>query len=1311
MSGKNIESITVKLLNPHKIIEMSYGEITSDKTYNVLTRKPEKGGLHCQQIFGPEERGICGCGIYHKNYKKTKIRCRDCDVDVTDPAVRRVRFGHITLMIPVVHIWYRQIIATLLGIGPKTIDKLINYSVYMITVKGNSPYEISDTITPHEYYEYKKDNLLDKKFKAETGGEFIYRLLQGIDIEALDAELRLKKPSRRVNHRRIIVNSFKNSGMNPEWMMVKVLPVIPADLRPVLIFDDGTMASSDLNDLYSKVFQRNNRLKRLVYYGAPNILMDIAKRSLQDSVDALFDNGRRYTAKNRSGKRAFKSLSQVISSKEGRIRRNLLGKRVDYSGRSVIAVGPDLKLHQCGIPLDMAMDLFKPMVYGRLLRTGFASSLKHAKKIVEARRPEAADALEYEMAEKMVLLNRAPSLHRMSIQAFDPVIISGKAIRLHPLVTSAFNADFDGDQMGVHLPLSIEAQTEARLLMSSVNNIISPASGKLSMAPAQDIVLGVYYLTKERTGCIGEGMVFADKNEALMAYDRQITELHTKIKVRINGIITATTPGRLIFSDVLPDELPFSTVNKLLKKKDLGKLVEMCYEKAGHRATVIILDKIKDMGYKYATISGTSVGMSNITIPKEKQAILIDAEQQVKEINEQFNNGQLSEEEKHNTVIGVWNKASETLTDIMMENFGLSEDITYNSPEERLIAKEFNPVFMMADSGARGSRDQIKQVAGMRGLMAKPNGDIVEIPIKSNLKEGLTYFEYLLACHGARKGRADGALKTANAGYFTRKLVDVAHDVIIKDVKCDAITGFCLSTLYDDNDEIIMPVHERVLYRVVSQRVVSPINGDIIVDAGKIITKEIAHNIKEVGLSTIEVRSPITCSLKHGICAACYGYEITTRDYPLIGEAVGIIAGQSVGEPGTQLTLRTFHAGGIASGGAGKSSIIASEFGTLRLKDVKTIQNREGNKVVTGRNGRAAILINGIERDLGRIPFGAVIMKEDGADIEKSERIASWDPHAMPIITTNAGTTTFLDIIENITVKSETNPVTGAVQRKIIAIIKDAIPRISVADKEYILSIGAILVVNPRAEVEPGDILAKTPKQAAKNADITGGLSRVLQLLEAKKIQDPAIIADIDGEVRIHPPEGKSLPVEIVNMYDSSVIYNIPIEKQLNYQHGDSILAGDILTNGAIDSRDILRILGYKKAALFIIDEVQKVYKSQGVDINDKHIEIILSKMLSKVMIADAGDSRYIQDEIVSKIEFMSANDLVVGDKATAKQILLGLVNTALSSDSWLSAASFQNTTKVLALAAIKKKTDKLVGIKENLIVGNVIPVGTGSTI
>jgi DNA-directed RNA polymerase subunit beta' len=1302
MNIEDISAIRIKLLDPDKILSKAKGEVKYSKTLESSGR-PVLGGLFCPRIFGTMEPGTCICGIFYKGYREKQITCEKCGYEVISENRKKGRFGYVELRHPVVHIWFRRIIATLLAIPPKKLKNVINCLAFVVLKPGETSYKDGEIISLREYLEAKGK----RNFVADTGGTVIYGLLKELDIKDLVDRLRQKAPSRRINKRLQIARDFMKSGINPEWMVLSVLPVLPAKLRPVIIMDDGTIASSDLNELYARVINRNNRLKELEHMGSPEILKLIERRLLQGSVDSLLQNSRDHTAMNRTRKRVLKSLSDFIEKKEGRLRRNLLGKRVDYSGRSVIVAGPTLKLNQCGLPIVMALDMLRPFIYGNLLHKGFAISLRHASLLVDLRRPEAIDALEEELRERVVILNRAPSLHRMSLQAFEPVLVAGKAIRLHPLVCTAFNADFDGDQMGVHIPITLEAQIETRILMLSVNNLLSPANGKLIMTPTQDIVLGIYYLTKNRNKRKGEGMIFSDKEDALCAHYAGVVELHANVIVRMNGQRIATTPGRLIFSEIFPRQIRFEVLNKTIRKKDLARLVEMCYDKAGQRNTVMLLDKIKDIGFKYATQSGISFCSSDIIIPKERSEIIERTEREVNDINEKYGIGEITDAEKRNKIIDLWGKTAEEISERMMDHFGVEDD-TGMTEEQKCDAKEFNSMYMMADSGARGTGGQMSQLGGMRGLMARPTGEIMEIPIKSNLKEGLTYHEYLLAAHGARKGRADGALKTANAGHFTRRLVDAAHDLIINKLDCGTMKSITMTELID-NDEVVITLEERIFGRYAGEDVIDSSTGKVIVRRNEIIDKNIAGQIAKAKIKDIQVRSPFSCQCSKGICVKCYGYYLTTRMPVTIGEAVGIMAAQSIGEPGTQLTLRTFHSGGSASTVSAKNPIEAKIAGHIKFNGIKTVRNKNGKLVAINRSGRLSVITgDSKEIDCGALPYGSVILVEENRVVESGVKIAQWDPYNLPIISTTEGDAEFIDIIEGSTMKQEVDQDSGVIRRVITAIKNEMIPKIKVGRKEYMLPIGAIIVASEHSKVNVGDLIAKTPKQAKKTSDITGGLPKVLQILESRSLENPAIVAEISGELRINPPKGKFMIVDIVGKNGDEANYVIPMERQINFYDGDSIKAGDVIADGDISVNDTLNIFGSEKAAVQIVNEVQKVYLSQGVSINDKHFEVIARRMLGFVRVVDSGDTDLVADDVLPRQAFFEINEKTERRKATAKPILLGLAKAAMNSESWLSAASFERTSSVLANAAIQERVDFLSGVKENVIIGKRIPVGTG---
>ncbi len=1296
---RKICGITLGLLNPEKITRLSHGEITLPKTLDSLTMRPIPGGLFCPRIFGPAETGRCHCGKYSGSRKKGLV-CGNCGVEVGDPRVRKERPGHIALVSPVVHSWFRRTIAVLADIPPRRLEDIIRCRDYIVSRSGASPYKRKAIISHGEYLKYKGC----KGFRAETGGSAVRQLLQKLDISGLAAELRNTPPSRRTMRRLKIVEAFRTSGSRPEWMAPDVLIVLPPGLRPILTTEDGALVSSDLNDLYLKVIIRNNRLKRFSFIGAPELILNNERRLLQEAVDALFDNAGKHRMKDRSGRRALKSLSDMLKSKQGRLRRNLLGKRVDYSGRSVIVAGPELRLDQCGIPKEMAMDMFRPFIYGKLMRTGSAATLKHARALVDSRSPEAFSALEKVMKGKVVLLNRAPSLHRMNVQAFRPVPVEGLAIRLHPLVCPAFNADFDGDQMGVHIPLSSKAQREAETLMLSTCNILSPAHGDFLALPAQDMVLGIYYLTHERNGCRGEGMFFADKEDVITAHQHGVVEEQARIRLRFQGKRIETTPGRVILSEAFPGQFPFELLNRTLKKRDLGKLLEICYEEFGREETIALLDRVKDIGFRYATLSGLSLCADDMVSPKEKGDIIAAAEQEVKETGDLFSRGLITTEERYNKIIDAWNSAAGAIAGKLEEALGPAENRDPGGKE----CRELNSFFIMADSGARGALQQFRQIAGMRGLMARPTGEILEIPVKSNLKEGHTCFEFLLAAHGARKGRADGALRTSLAGYFTRRLIDAVGDISITEEDCGTTEGITVSAL-DDDGTVVIPLEERLFGRVAAEDIVHPVSGEILVRRDEAMSRGVSAEISESGITSFKVRSPATCrSQGGGICSLCYGYDLARRELAIPGDAAGIIAAQSIGEPGTQLTLRTFHSGGSASGRPVRASIELKESGTVRLRDIKTVRRDDGKLVATNRSGYISLVTARGEKEAGAVPCGAVIHVGDGVEGCAGQKAAEWDPFNVPVVSTKKGIAVFSDIVEGLTMRSIKNKETGIPSRKITAVFRDMLPKITIAGEEYFLPPGAILAIKEGDTIGPGEVIAKIPKKAVKTADITGGLSRVLQILEAQPLLDPAVMADISGEVSVCPPDGKVLPVRITGSDGTVREYTVPLEEQMDVRSGDRVKAGEILVDGVIDAASILKILGPERAVLHIVNEVQKVYRSQGVIINDKHIELVARKMLGMVRITDPGDTEFVQGETVSKAAFLETNEKARGRKAAARPVLTGITAVAMNSASWLSAASFQRTVSVLADAAIRKKTDPLSGPKENIIIGSLVPLGTG---
>lgn len=1282
----------IKLLNPLRIRRLSYGEVSIPKTLDAATGEPVPYGLFCQRIFGPVRDYTCRCGRFLNDKKDKGSICPKCGVEITRSSVRRQRLGHISLAVPVVHPWYRTIIALLLNIPSRELDQIIMYRQYVVLKQGDSDYKMLSTISPADCFEATQHH----GFRAETGGKAVRLLLERLDIEAVYHKLREMPPSRRVSRRLRFITYIKESDNKPAWMTMDCVPVLPAGLRPILALDDGSVVSSDLNELYVRLIHRNNRLKRLQAVMAPQVIINNEKAGIQAAIDALYDNERKTRLKDRSGKRILKSFYAFMNGKRGRMRGNLLGKRVDFSGRSQITAGPELKLHQCGLPYRLVIDMARPFIYNELMRLGYASGLKHARLYVDEDRPEVYEAIERVLSERVVLLNRAPSLHRMSFQAFDPVLINGRAIRLHPLVCSGFNADFDGDQMGVHLPLTNEAQLEARVLMSSIYNILSPAHGNSLVSPSQDMLLGIYYLTKERSGCPGEGKIFSDAEDALTAYYHGIITEHSKIRVRYDGDRIDTTAGRLLFSQILPPQISLNEVNRTIKKKDLGMIIEMVYERAGHRETVRLVDEIKNLGFKYATLSGISLCIDDLTIPKEKQEIITQAEKETGEINNEYDRALIEEKELYNKTVKIWEKATASVAGKMMEE--LEKDM-----------EGFNSVYMMADSGARGSVEQLKQAGGMRGLMAKTTGEIVAIPIKSNFREGLTYHEMLLASHGARKGRADGALKTAAAGYFTKKLIYALHDVIIHTTDCKTTCFTETSALMDGETEII-PLQERLFGKTAASDIIDPSSGEIIAKKNEILSKDMALRIKNAGILSVKTRSALTCEANKGVCALCYGMDLAMRDMAKTGDAVGLIAAQSIGEPGTQLTLRTFHSGGSAKISARRASIETREHGVLRYNGVRTVETKDGRHIVVSRNSSVSLLDGETEENLWGLPYGATINVSDGAAVEAGQTIAVWDPYNIPIISTTGGEAVFHDIISGITMKETVDGDTGLIKREITAITRSDIPKIRVNDKEFFLPKGAFLMIDNGRNVEAGEIIAKVPVEASKNLDMTGGMKKILLLLELQRPKSPALLAEIKGEVSIQTSralKGKYL-IEISGDSGARASYRVAADRPLAVYNGDFVNAGEVIVEGTIDPREILRLRGAERAARYIADEVQKIYREQGVSIHDKHFEILVRKMMGNVEITGSGSTSLVPGEIVSLQRFLAVNENAAGEKATARRILLGIKDVALKSESWISAASFQQTTSILTEAAIQSKMDTLQGIKENILLSNPMPVGTG---
>ncbi|WP_017932700.1 DNA-directed RNA polymerase subunit beta' [Robiginitomaculum antarcticum] len=1340
--GPTFDRIKISLASPEKIHSWSFGEIRKPETINYRTFKPEKDGLFCARIFGPTKDYECLCGKY-KRMKYKGVVCEKCGVEVTVTRVRRERMGHIELAAPVAHIWFLKSlpsrISTMLNMTLKEVERVLYFESYIVTEPGLTSMAERQILSEEEYVDAQAE-FGEDSFTAGIGAEAVREMLMNLDLEAeiertrfdmteTGSELKLKKFSKRLK----LLESFLTSGNRPEWMILTVVPVIPPELRPLVPLDGGRFATSDLNDLYRRVINRNNRLKRLIELRAPDIIVRNEKRMLQESVDALFDNGRRGRVITGANKRPLKSMSDMLKGKQGRFRQNLLGKRVDYSGRSVIVVGPELKLHQCGLPKKMALELFKPFIYARLDAKGLSGTVKQSKKMVEKQRPEVWDILDEVIREHPVLLNRAPTLHRLGIQAFEPVLTEGKAIQLHPLVCAAFNADFDGDQMAVHVPLSIEAQLEARVLMMSTNNILSPANGKPIIVPSQDIILGLYYMSIMGEGEKGEGRMIADMAELEAAMDGGHINIHTKIIARFNvtaedGTITReaaeTTAGRMMIAEYLPDhhEVPYSLVNKVLTKKAIGNLIDVVYRHAGQKATVIFADKIMGLGFKQAAKAGISFGKDDMIIPAEKKILVDETSALVNDFEQQYADGLITKGEKYNKVVDAWSKCTDKVADAMMA-------------EAARPRKLINSVFMMADSGARGSKNQMKQLAGMRGLMAKPSGEIIETPITANFKEGLSVLDYFNSTHGARKGLADTALKTANSGYLTRRLVDVAQDCIVNEQDCGTVEGITLKPVVDGG-EVQVSLGERMLGRSCAEDILDPRTGDMIAPANTYIEEILMAQIDESGLQDARVRSPLTCETRNGICATCYGRDLARGTKVNMGEAVGVIAAQSIGEPGTQLTMRTFHIGGTASV-SDKSVVESSNEGTIEYVDGNVVKDERGIYVVLGRNMTIRVVDgDGKELESHKVSYGYRVTPKDGTKIKRGDRIAEWDPYATPIITEVAGEINLLDIVEGVSAKDETDEETGISSKRIIdwrgsskggglqplAVVQDKngepvkLATGNVAN--YMLAVGAVLSVNAGDKVKPGDVIARIPKGGATQRDITGGLPRVAELFEARRPKDDAVIADIDGTVEFTRDYKNKRRVRL-NPVDENVEateYLIAKGKHMAVQEGDMVRKGDYLIDGNPAPHDILEIMGIEALAQYLVDEVQGVYRLQGVPINDKHIETIVRQMLQKVEVIDPGETSLLRGEQLDKIEFENTNQaLLERDKnkrpATAKPILLGITKASLQTRSFISAASFQETTRVLTEASVQGKEDMLEGLKENVIVGRLIPAGTGANL
>ena len=1303
------DAISIRIASSEVIKSWSKGEVKKPETINYRTFKPEKDGLFCEKIFGPTKDFECACGKY-KRIKHKGIVCDRCGVEVTYSRVRRERMGHIDLVAPVSHIWFYKTLPSRIGalcnLNMRELERVLYYEEYVVLDAGDTSLSKGQLLSEDKYQEAIER--FGPKFTAKMGAEAVEEIMKGLDLDKLVTKLRkdLTTAKGDANQKRVIKNlriaeNFLKSGNRPEWMILHTVPVIPPDLRPLVPLDGGRFATSDLNDLYRRVINRNNRLKKLLELKAPEVIIRNEKRMLQEAVDALFDNGRHGRPVLGSGNRPLKCLSDMLKGKQGRFRQNLLGKRVDYSGRSVIVVGPELKLNQCGLPKQMALELFEPFIIKKLREKGFVHTIKSAKRMVESAKLEVWDILEDVIQNHPVILNRAPTLHRLGIQAFDPVLIEGKAIRIHPLVCAAFNADFDGDQMAVHIPLSKEAQIEYKTLMMATNNIFSPADGRPIATPTQDIVLGCYYLTKERKGMKGEGKIFTDSDEVIMAHQQKEVDIHAAIKVRWNGgEIIQTTPGRVIFNLVLPQGFPF--VNDVMTKSRLNGLIARCYKHAGHHRTIVLLDDLKDLGFEHATLAGISISVDDLKIPQKKHALTQKALEEVARVEEQYRRGIITEGERYNQVIDIWTRTTDEVSDSVFADLD-----------------PFNPVFMMADSGARGSKQQIRQLSGMRGLMAKPSGEIIENPIRANFREGLTMLEYFISTHGARKGLADTALKTADSGYLTRRLVDVAQDVIITEEDCGTPNGIFVEAIVE-GDEIVVALSERIIGRVALDNIVNVITDDTIVEAAQEITEEMAESVEEAGIEKIKIRSVLTCETRWGVCAKCYGRNLATGRLVELGEAVGIIGAQSIGEPGTQLTMRTFHIGGTASRTVAQSSIKAKNTGILKLHNIKTVKIKTDTFIILNRNGQVSIHEDdGRELERYAVPHGSILRTEEGSKVQKGFMFVEWDPYTSSIITEVEGKVLYEDIIEEITVRKELDETTGNTDRVIIDYKGEYHPQIIIKnDKGEILGFypipsGAHIIVDDGGTVKAGTVLAKTPRKQAKTKDITGGLPRVAELFEARKPKEPAIISEIDGVIEFGETRKGQRRVIVKSKTNMKREYVIPHGKHLNVYKGDAVTAGEQLVDGPVVLQDVLRISGERQLQEYLVKEIQEVYRLQGVSINDKHIEVIVRQMLKRVKIDDPGDSDFLVGSHVDRFVFADTNEELrkKGKKpSVAHPILLGITKASLSTDSFISAASFQETTRVLTEASCCGKVDFLRGLKENVIMGPLIPAGTGFT-
>ena len=1346
---EHFDAIKIGLASPEKIRSWSFGEVKKPETINYRTFKPERDGLFCAKIFGPIKDYECLCGKY-KRLKHRGVICEKCGVEVTQTKVRRERMGHIDLAAPCAHIWFLKSLPSRLGLvldmTLRDIERVLYFEAYVVTDPGMTPLKKFSIMTEDDYDAKQLEYGYDE-FTAKMGAEGIKDLLEGIDIDVeierlrgdlTGSEVKVKKNAKRLK----LLEAFKKSGIKPGWMVMEVLPVLPPDLRPLVPLDGGRFATSDLNDLYRRVINRNSRLRRLLELKAPEIIARNEKRMLQEAVDSLLDNGRRGKAMTGANKRALKSLADMVKGKSGRFRQNLLGKRVDYSGRSVITVGPYLKLHQCGLPKLMALELFKPFIFAQLEQRGIATTIKAAKKEVEAGTPVVWDILEEVIKEHPIMLNRAPTLHRLGIQAFEPILIEGKALQLHPLVCAAFNADFDGDQMAVHVPLSVEAQMEARVLMLASNNVLFPASGEPSIVPSQDVVLGLYHATREKINGKGEGMVFADLMELQRALDADETELHAKVSVRLTEwnknketgefepvtSLVETTVGRALLSEILPKGLAFSNMNKALKKKEISKLINASFRKCGLKATVVFADKLLQNGFRLSTHAGISISIDDMLVPPQKADILARAESEVKEIEQQYVSGLVTAGERYNKVVDIWGKAGDDVSKVMMDQLKVQKTTDRHGNE--VDQESFNAIYMMADSGARGSAAQIRQLAGMRGLMAKPDGSIIETPITANFREGLNVLQYFISTHGARKGLADTALKTANSGYLTRRLVDVTQDLVVNEQDCGTSNGYLMRAIVEGG-EVIESLRDRVLGRSTAEDVLHPENRSVLLAAGTLLDEDTIEELENQGVDEIKVRTALTCETRFGLCATCYGRDLGRGGLINLGEAVGVIAAQSIGEPGTQLTMRTFHIGGAASRAAIASSVEAKSNGTIGFNStMRYVSNTKGELVVISRSGEIVISENGRERERHKVPYGAVLTIKPDETIKAGKILANWDPLTRPIITEYAGQVRFENVEEGLTVAKQVDEVTGLSTLVVIdpkrrgsaKVVRPQVKLIDANNQEVKIpgtdhavtigfQVGALIQVRDGQDVGPGEVLARIPVEGQKTRDITGGLPRVAELFEARTPKDKGTLAEMTGTVSFGKETKGKIRLQITDLEGKVWEELVPKERNILVHEGQVVNKGESIVDGPADPQDILRLLGIEELSRYIVDEVQDVYRLQGVKINDKHIEVIVRQMLRRVIIENSGDTTYIQGEQVERSEVLNTNEEMQKEgklPATYSNVLLGITKASLSTDSFISAASFQETTRVLTEAAIMGKRDELRGLKENVIVGRLIPAGTG---